>query len=215
MANIADPVVIGLAVIISYLIGAIPTGYILTRMLKGVDVREHGSSNVGATNVYRVAGKIPGFATLVIDILKGVIVVAVVAPYTYQFTTTIDGNFYRCLLGFTAICGHIWTIFLRFKGGKGVATTIGVLIIIAPKALAVSLLIWVIVFSFKNYVSVASIIFGISLPIVAAILGMNFYVILFLITLCILSTYKHKENIKRLLKGEENKTIIFKKRASG
>ncbi|MFA6078391.1 MAG: glycerol-3-phosphate 1-O-acyltransferase PlsY [Candidatus Omnitrophota bacterium] len=201
------------AVLSAYLIGAIPTGYIMARIFKGVDIRQFGSSNMGATNVYRVVGKLPGFVTLVLDALKGVLVVAVIAVYTYSFVDTLDYNFYRSLLGLIAICGHIWPVFLGFKGGKGVATTIGVLSIIAPIPLILSLLIWLIIFLLTSYVSLASIIFGIFLPIFSAVLNESIYITIFTVTICIINTYKHDSNIKRLLKGEENKTILGKKGA--
>lgn len=199
----------------AYLIGSIPTGYILTKIFKGIDIRKAGSSNVGATNVFRTAGKIPGLITLIIDVLKGVIVVTVIAGFFYQFLSDIDHDFYLAFLGLSVISGHVWTIFLRFKGGKGVATTIGVLMVIAPKALLFSLIIWVIFFSITKYVSAASIGFNIFLPLFATLLGQSFYTIIFAIIICCISTYKHKDNIKRLLKGEENKTFIWKRRDNG
>jgi len=201
-----------IAVVLSYLIGAIPTGYLMAKIFKGIDIRQFGSSNVGATNVYRVVGKLPGFATLVLDALKGVLVVAVIAGYTYSFVDILDYDFYRSLLGLIAICGHIWPVFLGFKGGKGVATTIGVLSIIAPVPLILSLLIWLVIFSLTNYVSLASIIFGIFLPVFSVILNESLYITLLAVTICIINSYKHSSNIKRLLKGEENKTILFKKK---
>ncbi len=200
------------AIILAYLVGAIPTGYIVARIFKGIDIRQFGSSNVGATNVYRVVGKLPGFATLVLDALKGVLVVVVIAGYSYSFVDILDYDFYRSLLGLIAICGHIWPVFLGFKGGKGVATTIGVLSIIAPIPLILSLLIWLVVFFLTSYVSLASIIFGIFLPIFSSIFNESFYITLFTVTICIINSYKHNSNIKRFLKGEENKTVLFKKR---
>lgn len=199
-----------LAMISAYLIGSIPTGYLITRIFKGADIRDIGSKNVGATNVYRTAGKLPGFLTLIIDILKGVIVVTIVAQFYSLLLPDIDPIFLRVFLGLIAIGGHIWSIFLRFKGGKGVATTIGVTAALAPWVLACSLLVWLIVFMPTNYVSLASLFFGLALPIFSLILNQPIYVVIFGVIICLLNTYKHKDNIKRLLKGEENKTIIFK-----
>lgn len=200
------------AILSSYIIGSIPTSFIMAKVLKGIDIRRAGSGNIGATNVYRVIGKLPGFITLIIDIFKGVLVVTLVANFFYSFMKNFDYGLYRTILGLVAICGHIWTVFLNFRGGKGVATTIGVMIIIAPKVLLASILIWLIVFSLTNYVSLASISMGVAFPISAGLLNQPFYIIIFTVTICILTSYKHKDNIRRLLKGEENKTVIFGKR---
>jgi glycerol-3-phosphate acyltransferase PlsY len=200
------------SVLAAYLIGAIPMGYFMARIFKGVDIRDQGSGNVGATNVLRSVGKLPAIITLIFDISKGAIVVLLIGGYAYKFIDFLDQDFYRCLLGLVAILGHIWPVFLKFKGGKGVATTIGVMAVISPMTLALSLIVWIICFSITSYVSVASLAFGVALPTAAAILGQPLYVIIFAITLCILNTYKHRENIKRLSKGEESKTNIFKKK---
>jgi glycerol-3-phosphate acyltransferase PlsY len=196
------------AVILAYLFGSIPTGFLMTRIFVGTDIRSVGSKNVGATNVYRVAGKLPGALTLVIDIAKGVLVVTVVAPICYNFLPDIDWVFFRTLLGLVAIFGHIWSVFLKFRGGKGVATTIGVTGVIAPLPLGLSLLVWLAVFIPTKYVSLGSLFFGISLPILSLVFNEPFYVVMFCVIICLLNTYKHRDNIARLLKGQENKTII-------
>lgn len=199
------------AVVTAYLIGSLPTGFLMTRIFKGVDIRGAGSKNVGATNVYRVAGKLPGLLTLIIDIGKGVLVVTVITSVYYSFLGEVDYIFFKCLLGLIAICGHIWSVFLKFKGGKGVATTIGVACILAPIPLALSLAVWLIVFIPTNYVSLGSLLFGLSLPIFSLVFNEPFYVVVFCVIICILNSYKHKDNISRLLKGVENKTVLFKK----
>ena len=169
-----------LSVISAYLIGSIPTGFLMTKIFMGADIRNAGSKNVGATNVYRVAGKLPGLLTLIIDIVKGVIVVTVVAEFSYSYLPDVDYIFYKTLLGLIAILGHIWPVFLKFKGGKGVATTIGVTGAIAPPVLFTSLIIWLIVFIPTKYVSLGSLAFGLSLPISALIFNQPFYVVIFL-----------------------------------
>jgi glycerol-3-phosphate acyltransferase PlsY len=206
-----DMLIILAASIISYLIGAIPTGYIITKVTKGVDIRQSGSGNVGATNVFRVTGKIPGLITLALDILKGVLVIAVVANLAYSFTENLDYDFFRAFLGLVAICGHIWSVFLKFSGGKGVATTIGVIGALAPAVLAWSLLVWVVVFMATHYVSVGSLAFGIALPVSAALLNQPFYTVLLAVIICLINSYRHKANIKRLIRREESKTFLFKK----
>lgn len=193
----------------AYLLGSIPTGFLMTKIFAGIDIRNAGSQNVGATNVYRIAGKLPGLLTLFIDIGKGVLAVTVVANFYYSFIVNIDYVFFKVLLGLIAIFGHIWPVFLKLKGGKGVATTIGVAAVLAPIPLLISLLMWLAIFIPTNYVSLGSLAFGVSLPICAAILNESFYVVIFCVIICLLNTYKHKENIKRLIKRAENKTILF------
>ena len=199
------------ALITAYLVGSIPTGFLMTRIFKGVDIRSAGSKNVGATNVYRVAGKLPGILTLIIDIGKGVLVVTIVAQFYSNFLQDLDYIFFRTLLGLTAICGHIWSVFLKFKGGKGVAATIGVTGILAPIPLALSLLVWLIIFIPTSYVSLGSLFFGLSLPVFSVIFNAPIYVVIFCVIICLLNTYKHRDNIKRLLKGQESKTIFRNK----
>jgi glycerol-3-phosphate acyltransferase PlsY len=114
-------------------------------------------------------------------------------------------------LGFAAIAGHIWTVFLKFKGGKGVATTIGVVATLAPGVFIPAALVWLVVFSLTSYVSVASISFGIALPIFSILFNRSIYLTCFVITLCFINSYKHRENIRRLIRGEESKTTLFKK----
>lgn len=203
--------VFAISCLAAYLIGSVPTGFLMTKIFLGSDIRDSGSKNVGATNVYRVAGKLPGLLTLIIDITKGIIVVTLVVEFSYTYLPNVDYIFYKTLLGLIAILGHIYSVFLKFKGGKGVATTIGVTAIIAPLVLLTSLAVWLIVFIPTSYVSLGSLAFGISLPISALLFGQPFYVVMFCVILCAINTYKHKDNIKRLLNKEENKTIIWKK----
>ena len=196
------------SVLLAYLIGSFPTSFLLTKSLKGIDIRQVGSKNAGATNVLRAAGKIPALITLIIDILKGFLVVAVLAPLLYSSVRDLDYDFYRIFLGLVAVCGHIWPVFLGFKGGKGVATTIGVGLAIAPVPLTVSLFIWTAVFSMTKYVSLSSIISLMIFPILTAILNYSLYTIIFSIVICAIVIYKHKENIRRLLEGKENKIKV-------
>lgn len=200
------------AVVSAYLVGSIPTSFILARALKGVDIREVGSKNAGATNVLRTVGKMPALITLVIDILKGVFAVTLLANFFYSFGIDLVYEFYQGFIGLTVVCGHIWSAFLRFRGGKGVATTIGVGLALTPAALLPAVIIWALVFALTSYVSLASITALIAYPIIASIFGYPFYTVLFGIVICCISIYKHKENIERLLKGQENKTSLLKKK---
>ncbi|NQU95252.1 MAG: glycerol-3-phosphate 1-O-acyltransferase PlsY [Candidatus Omnitrophica bacterium] len=194
---------------LAYLIGSIPTSYIFAKALKKIDIREHGSGNVGATNVFRTVGKIPGIIVLLIDVAKGVVAVSLLSEvFLSNWTGVILGlEFYKILLGMCAIAGHVFSVFLRFKGGKGIATTGGVLIALAPGTLLACLAIWIIVFAVFRIVSIASIIASLSLPIFAVIFYRSFYFVIFCVILCLASVYKHKANIKRLLRGEEKRLI--------
>jgi glycerol-3-phosphate acyltransferase PlsY len=204
-------VVIG--IVCSYLLGSIPTAYIAGKILKGIDIREHGSGNVGATNVFRVLGKKPGIVVLIIDILKGVLAVAVIG----RMLGLVNIPDY-ILLAVAVVCGHNWTIFLQFKGGKGIATSLGVLIglvIQFPElgsVLLFTLLIWTAVFLVFAYVSLASIIAAVSLPILMFLTHQHFHWSVLGVIFSIFVIIRHQPNLNRLLKGEEQKVPLpFKK----
>jgi len=196
-----------ISLILAYLIGSIPTSFIFGRILKKIDIRKHGSGNVGATNVFRAVGKIPALIVLLLDIFKGGFVVFFLPDVFFNNTIGVTMGFeiYQILLGLFVIAGHVFSVFLKFKGGKGVATTAGVLLILAPKVLIASLFIWILVFFAFRIVSVASITASIFLPIFAIILHRPIHLVLFSVLLCIFGAYKHKPNIKRLIRGEEKK----------
>ncbi|UCD54926.1 MAG: glycerol-3-phosphate 1-O-acyltransferase PlsY [Candidatus Omnitrophota bacterium] len=198
---------LSISLILAYLIGSIPTSFIFGKILKNIDIRKHGSGNVGATNVFRVAGKIPALIVLLLDIFKGSFAVLFLPEVFFNnaIGITIGFEVYQILLGLFVISGHVWSVFLKFKGGKGVATTAGVILVLAPKILIGSLFIWILVFLAFRIVSVASITASIFLPIFAIIFHRPIYMVLFCVLLCIFGTYKHKSNIKRLIRGEEKK----------
>jgi len=193
------------AIFLAYLLGSIPISYLIAKGLKGVDIRKHGSGNVGATNVLRTLGKAPAITALALDAIKGVIAVTLLSNIFYRYSSIIDYESLRILMGLAAICGHIWPIFLKFKGGKGVATSAGVLLILAPKVLGIALLIWFIMILITRYVSLGSVLASISLPITAAFMAKPLNLVLFCITLAIMCTYRHKLNIVKLINGEESK----------
>ncbi len=206
--------------LISYLLGAIPTAYLFGRLLKGIDLRRHGSGNLGATNAFRVLGKGTGTLVLIIDILKGTTAVLL---SRYAFFTTQAGislPFYLCLSAVCAVSGHNWTIFLGFKGGKGVATSLGVLIafsILIEKFFVLVLLItglWLILFLATGFVSLASVICSAALPLLGLILQLPASIEIFLAVLGIFSIIRHNANISRLLQKKEsrfNTASVFKK----
>lgn len=199
-----------MSLLICYLIGSMPTSYLFGKALRGIDIRQFGSGNVGATNVFRVVGKLPGALVLIIDILKGLVCVTLIAKVFLRLGVLTDPQVYKLTLGLAAIIGHDWTIFLKFKGGKGVATSTGVLIGIAPNIFLLGLVVWIAVFLLKRYVSLASIISSVSVPILFSLLLYPIPYVIFSSLICAITVYKHLPNIKRLVRGEENK-IIFKK----
>lgn len=202
-----------LGVFAAYLIGSIPTAYIFGRIFRGIDIREFGSGNVGATNVFRVIGRLPGIIVLVIDVLKGFLCVTYIASFFLLHAATVQRpELYRVFVGMAVIAGHNWTIFLRFKGGKGVATSAGVVIGLVPKIFLLGFLAWSIAFSITGYVSAASIIASISVPLFTLIFGEPAEIIIFMSILCLVIVYRHKANIKRLKNGEEKRIALFKKR---
>jgi glycerol-3-phosphate acyltransferase PlsY len=202
--------IIILGMILSYLIGSIPTAYIFGKVSKGIDIREHGSGNVGATNVFRVLGKGPGIVVLFLDILKGVIAVAVI-PDFLGITDTLC----RVIFAVLAVCGHNWTIFLKFKGGKGIATSFGVLIGLTLKIALIrpvllwTFLIWVACFLITRIVSVSSIVAAAFLPIIMLLTGQEFTIICLGTIFCVFIVLRHKANIKRLFAGQEPRVPLF------
>ena len=192
------------AIVTAYVIGSIPTSYLMGRF-KGIDVRKKGSGNVGATNVLRTVGKLPALIVLIVDILKGVLAVTLIASFFYNQDMPVNFNVLRALLGISVIVGHNWSVFLKLKGGKGVATSCGVLLVLLPEAAAIAILVFLLVLAITKYVSLGSILLSITVPVVAALMGKELEFILLSVTICILISYRHKSNIKRLLAGTENK----------
>jgi glycerol-3-phosphate acyltransferase PlsY len=196
-----------LSLFLAYLIGSIPTSFIFTKILRRIDIRQHGSGNVGATNVFRVVGKLPAIAVLLLDVAKGAVCVIVLSNIFYSdFTEAHLGmETYRILLGACGICGHIWSVFLRFSGGKGVATTAGVLVALAPGVFFASVFVWIVIFAIFRIVSAASVAAAVLLPVLAIVFNRSLGFVIFAALICIMGTYKHKANIGRLLQGEEKK----------
>ena len=194
-----------LGALAAYLLGSIPTSYIFGKVFKKIDIRKYGSGNVGATNVFRVMGKKYGIAVLIIDMLKGFLAVAILPILFYSEPFPISLDLLKIILGVASICGHIWTVFLKFKGGKGVATSAGVLIGLSPIVMLCSLVVWSIVAFLSKYVSLASIIAALSVPIFMWLLKQPKQYLIVTSLLAVLVVYKHRSNIGRLLSGQEAK----------
>lgn len=197
------------SIVLAYLIGSIPTAYIFGKVLKGIDIRQYGSGNVGATNAARTIGKGPGIIVLILDFLKGFLVV-IVMPLCLRALIPdffIFYGFVYPVLGLAVISGHIWTCFLSFKGGKGVATTAGVMAGLSAGIFLACLAVWGIIFLIWKYVSLASIVAAVSLPIFAVIFGKDLSFILFCVILCMGGVYTHRSNIKRLIQGNETRIV--------
>ena len=202
-----------LTIILSYLLGSIPTGYILSRALKGIDIRRYGSGNFGATNVFRVVGPAAGIMVLVLDLLKGAIPVTFFGDLLLRNSANYDQVLVRLVLGLASVCGHNWTVFLNFKGGKGVATTAGALLGLSLKIPYLGLIaglclgIWVLAVLTTGLVSLGSILAAIAFPIFMVAFNQPFKLLIFGVVLCLFVVYRHKSNIRQLLRGEE-KTIF-------
>ena len=184
---------------LSYLIGSIPTGFLLVRYRAGTDIRTVGSGNIGATNVARVVGSGLGVTVLVLDICKGLAAVLVIAPWLLG-PVTLTGQL-SC--GLCAVLGHTCSVFLRFQGGKGVATAIGVLTGAVPPVAGVCALIWLAVFLCWRYVSVASIAAAVALPITQILSQHILSDVLLGAVLALLIIVRHRANLERLLQGRE------------
>ncbi|MEP6685877.1 MAG: glycerol-3-phosphate 1-O-acyltransferase PlsY [Verrucomicrobiota bacterium] len=197
-------------VVMSYLFGSVPIGFIVGK-LAGVDIRKSGSGNIGATNVLRVLGKKYGYAVFFLDALKGfaAVRISLALVSTMPAARTYADSF--ALLGAVAcVIGHAFPIWLKFKGGKGVATSAGVLIGLMPLAAAILFPLWFIVFEICRYVSVASMFAAISLPITVALFlkfkVMDSVVLLyFSIALAVVVVWQHRSNLSRLLNGTEQR----------
>ncbi len=198
---------------LSYLMGSIPTAMWYGKTYHGIDIRQYGSGNAGATNIFRVLGKKAGSTVLFVDAFKGFCAAGLSAALFYfhlidwQTCVTL-----KILFGIFAIIGHLLPVFSNFKGGKGVATTLGMVLALHPQAALVSVFVFILVFAFSNYVSLGSIVASISFPllIVYEVFGQEIDLLIYfglLITLLVIFT--HRTNIIRILKGTENRMYLI------
>ena len=192
----------------AYLLGSIPTSIVVGRLFFDLDIREHGSGNAGATNAFRVLGPVPGTACIVVDVGKGA---AAVILASFMPIGGINPEVVQLLAGTAAVAGHMWTVFARFRGGKGVGTAAGMLLAIYPVALLLAVAVFVVVAVATGYVSLGSISGAVAFPLIAVVLSpaglRDISPVLLAVTvpIALVIVYRHRSNIRRLLRGEENR----------
>ncbi len=199
-----------ITILIAYLLGSIPTAVWWGKRFYNADVRNFGSGNAGATNVFRVLGKKAGIPVLLIDIAKGFVAVNLIL-FTSINSSSVWFVCFQIVLGLTAIMGHIFPIFAGFKGGKGVATVYGVIITLSPIASIGASVIFLLSLIITKYVSLSSMLAAISLPIFIYYTSshLDLYLFLFVLAITLLIIVTHKKNIKRLIEKSESKTYLF------
>ncbi|MBI2269799.1 MAG: glycerol-3-phosphate 1-O-acyltransferase PlsY [Bacteroidetes bacterium] len=204
-----------ISLIIAYLIGSIPSAVWIGKIFYGIDVREYGSGNAGATNTFRVLGKKAGMPVLLIDILKGF--AAVQLPY---LTELVPGSVQfvnlQLVLGVAALFGHIFPLFAAFKGGKGIATLLGIILAVHPYAALMSIAVFLVVFLVSKYVSLGSITAALTFPIIVIVVFKTRIpsLVIFSMVIAVLVLITHQKNIERLIKREESKSPLIKRKTS-
>jgi glycerol-3-phosphate acyltransferase PlsY len=216
---------LGVIIILSYLVGSIPTSIIVSKLSKGIDIRNYGSGNAGGTNVMRILGWKHGIFVILLDAMKGVLAVIVVArlhqgSVPFENATPFDDfTLVQIIAGIAAVIGHIWTVFAGFRGGKGIATALGMLLMIVTVDMLVAVGIFIIVVTLSRYVSLGSIIAAISVPLTLIVRENLFHVdvqgyntlLPFVIMTSLLVIYTHRKNVVRLLNGSETRISFSKK----
>lgn len=219
-------IILGVIIVLSYLVGSIPTSIIMSKAVKGIDIRNYGSGNAGGTNVMRVLGWKHGLFVILLDALKGVLAVIVVArlhqgSVPFENATPFDDfTLVQIIAGIAAVIGHIWTIFAGFKGGKGIATALGMLMMIVTIDMLVAIGIFFLVVLVSRYVSLGSIIGAVSVPLTLFVRETYFHVQIpgyatllpFVTAVTLLVLFTHRKNVIRLLNGEEHKLSFSKKK---
>jgi glycerol-3-phosphate acyltransferase PlsY len=198
------------SIVIAYLVGSIPTSVWWGKAFHGVDVREHGSRNAGATNTFRVLGKKAGVPVLVIDIMKGFLPVRILPNFTDLEPDTAPWMWFRVALVIATVLGHLYPVFAGFKGGKGVATSFGGILAVHPGAAGACVVVFALVFLVSRYVSLGSLSAAITFPLAVVLVfhETSAVKIGFAVVLCLLVFYTHRENIGRLLRGEERRMSL-------
>ena len=201
-----------LLILIAYVLGSIPNALWVGKTFKNIDVREHGSKNTGSTNAARVLGAKLGIFTLILDILKGALPTYLGIVLGANLLTRITGidKLDIIVIGMAAILGHTFSLFLKFKGGKAVATTLGVFLVLVPYAILILLVVFFVIFALTKYVSLASIVSAVALPITVYLTTRHIPLTVLGIIIGLLVIIRHKENIKRLINGTESKLTFSK-----
>ncbi len=213
-------------VILSYLAGSIPNSIIVGKLVKGIDIREHGSGNAGGTNVFRVLGWKWGVSVILLDALKGALAVIIIArlyldnfPFT-NATPFDDFTLVQIICGISAVVGHIWTVFAGFRGGKGIATALGFLLMLITIDMLLALVVFTLTVTISRYISLGSILAAVSIPLILIVRENIFNVDIpgyhtllpFITALVLLVIYTHRKNIARLMNGSESKISFVKKK---
>lgn len=202
------------SMVIAYLVGSIPTSVWWGRAFHGTDVREHGSRNAGATNTFRVLGPGAGVPVLLIDVLKGFIPVRLLPNFTELVPDTAPWMWFRLALVAASVLGHLYPLFARFKGGKGVATSLGGVLAVHPGAAVVCVAVFTVVFLLSRYVSLGSLCAAVAFPCALTMIfkEMSPVKVGFAVVLCVLVFYTHRANIGRLIRGQENRMSLAGRR---
>lgn len=193
--------IIILFIMLSYIMGSIPFGYIVGKHFKGIDIREHGSGNIGVANVLRVLGIKCALLVLIGDCLKGI------APLALASLLKIESIGFYLIIGTAAIIGHNWSVFLKFKGGKGIATTYGVVLFFYPYIAIISALIWLIIVIFTKFAALGSLLSILIMFLLSFLFITPVEFKIFIIIILIFAIIRHYSNIKRLIKREEHKIV--------
>ena len=216
---------LAIIIILAYLVGSIPTSILISKAAGGIDIREHGSGNAGGTNVMRVLGWKYGLLVIFLDAFKGAVAVIIVArlffgPLPFENISPFDDfTLVQIIAGIAAVIGHIWTVFAGFRGGKGIATALGMLVMLVTVEMLIDMVIFALVVIISRYVSLGSIIAAISVPSTLFIRENLFHVDIpgystlfpFIIAVSALVVFTHRKNLVRLIKGNENKLSFRKK----
>jgi glycerol-3-phosphate acyltransferase PlsY len=203
-----------LLVLLAYLIGSIPTSVWVSKSAFGIDIRDYGSGNPGATNTFRVLGSKWGSFVMFVDVTKGVIATSLYVLVPYYLTNELARTNFMILLGMTAVIGHIFPIWANFKGGKGVATLLGMALAIQPVVALLCLLVFIVTLLLTRFVSLSSMLAGVAFMVLILFIFNEKETMyrLFAIIVALMVLVTHQKNISRLFKGTENKVPIFKKR---
>jgi glycerol-3-phosphate acyltransferase PlsY len=221
-------ILLAIIIILSYLAGSIPSSIIISKAVKGIDIRNHGSGNAGGTNVMRVLGWKHGLLVILLDALKGAFAVVVIArlffgPLPFENVSPFDDfTLVQIIAGVSAVIGHVWTVFAGFKGGKGIATALGMLLMIITVEMLIAIGVFVLVVTISKYVSLGSLLAAVSIPLSLFLRENVFHehingyntILPFVIFLTVFVIYTHRKNVVKIFNGTESKLNFKKKHKS-